>query len=53
MTPDMLTWNNFQFFGFRKQIILKKLKTKQTKNKNKNADIFVDCLCESIHAMLK
>ena len=22
----MLTWNNFEFFGLRKQIILKKLK---------------------------
>ena len=50
----MLTWNNFQFFGFRKQIILKKLKTKQKQKKTKkNADIFVDCLCEGIHAMLK
>ena len=51
----MLAWNNFKFFGFRKQIILKKLKTKQKKKQKtkKNADIFVDCLCEGIHAMLK
>ena len=47
MTPNTLTWNNFQFFCFREQIILKKNKTKE------NADIFVDYLCESINAIFK
>ena len=41
MAPNTLTSNNFQFFCFRKQIILKKTKTKE------NADIFVDYLCDN------
>ena len=47
MTPNTLTWNNFQFFCFRKKIILKKLKSKE------NVDTFVDYFCESINAMFK
>ena len=45
MTLNTLTSNNFKFFGFEKEIILKKAKTKE------NADIFVDYLCDN--AMFK
>ena len=42
MTLNTLTSNNFKFFGFEKEIILKKAKTKE------NADIFVDYLCDNV-----
>ena len=44
MTLNTLTWNNFKFFCFKKQIMLEKLKLKKMQ-------IFLDYLCDN--AMFK